>query len=100
LTIALLGDGMLARSYAGTVISGVCAAAVEGGASVVLASPNHGPVSAEDDLGGLLAHGVIGIIIASDGGGAVELPSELDRVPNVALNARSRHAGSQITPRL
>ena len=98
LTIALIGDGMLTRSYAGTVISGVRAAAVEGGASVLLAAPNHGPVLADDDLGGLLAHRVIGIIIASDGGGAVELPSELDLVPHVALNASSRHAGSQIIP--
>jgi LacI family transcriptional regulator len=97
LTIALIGDGMLARSYAGTVISGVRAAAIEGGASVVLAAPDHGPVLADDDLGGLLANGVIGIIIASDGG-AVELPSELDLVPHVALHARSRHAGSRIIP--
>ena len=98
ITIALIGDGMLGRSYAGTMISGVCAAAAEGGASVLLAAPNHAPDLADSDIGGLLAHQVIGIIIASDGGGAVELPSELDLVPHVALNASSRHAGSQIIP--
>jgi LacI family transcriptional regulator len=98
ITIALISDGMLSRSYAGTMISGVHAGAAERGASVVLAQAKHGPRIASMDLGDLLARQMIGVIIASDGGGAVEVPSELERIPHVVLNARSLRAASQIMP--
>jgi LacI family transcriptional regulator len=98
ITIALIGDGMLSRSYAGTVISGVHAGALEWGASVVLAQAKHAPGIPGADLGDLLVHEVIGVIIASDGGGTVNVPSMLDRIPHVVLNARCFDGASQIIP--
>jgi LacI family transcriptional regulator len=88
-TLGLVGDSIATTPYAGQMIRGAQQAAQERGRSIVLFNTEADPSEEDRDLRTLLGYEVEGIIYATMYHRVVSIPSILEDVPLVLLDAES-----------
>jgi LacI family transcriptional regulator len=88
-TLGLVGDSIATTPYAGQMIRGAQQAAQERGRSIVLFNTEADPTEEDRDLRTLLGYEVEGIIYATMYHRVVSIPSILEDVPMVLLDAES-----------
>lgn len=88
-TLGLVGDSIATTPYAGQMIRGAQQAAQERGFSIVLFNTEADPAEEDRDLRTLLDYEVEGIIYATMYHRVVSVPSILEGVPLVLLDAES-----------
>lgn len=88
-TLGLVGDSIATTPYAGQMIRGAQQAAQERGRSIVLFNTEADPAEEDRDLRTLLGYEVEGIIYATMYHRVVSVPSILEDVPLVLLDAES-----------
>lgn len=93
-TLGLVGDSIATTPYAGQMIRGAQQAAQERGRSIVLFNTEADSVEEERDLRTLLGYEVEGIVYATMYHRIVSIPTILDGVPLVLLDAESPGASA------
>ena len=88
-TLGLVGDSIATTPYAGQMIRGAQLAAQERGRTIVLFNTEADPAEEERDLRTLLGYEVEGVIYATMYHRTVSVPSILQGVPLVLLDAES-----------
>ena len=91
-TLGLVGDSIATTPYAGQMIRGAQQAAQERGRSIVLFNTEADPAEEDRDLRTLLGYEVEGIIYATMYHRVVSVPSILEGVPLVLLDAESKES--------